>query len=184
MPLRTRHKTLVPLKANRAIKPQKLTVPMIGQDQTNWCWAACLQMVLAYTKQHHKQCDFASFALNCFCCQIPVPYYCNSPLNAADISKLFTQYRINSAYTEGFVTFATLSAEIESRRPVEAGILWNDQTGHVVLVVGTAIISGKQVVYINDPAWGCSSGGYTFSTLLSGFACGRWSASWTSLQTI
>ena len=71
MPLR---KTGIPIRtlrgrrvAKRAVAAAPLPTPMLpvpffAQEQTQWCWAACSQMVAAFMKKPPvKQCELANF---------------------------------------------------------------------------------------------------------------------------
>src|SRR5262249_8571025 len=53
----------------RASTSRILQVPMIKQDEDNWCWAACIQMIMAFFKQPLGQCSVAGLLFeNRDCC--------------------------------------------------------------------------------------------------------------------
>lgn len=72
--------TLVPWKNAHGIE-FVLSYPLIGQQETNWCWAATDQMLRQYYSDNAQQCQIANFGLNknnC-CDRFPAPSDCNKP---------------------------------------------------------------------------------------------------------
>src|SRR4051812_28367077 len=64
-----------------------LDIPPIGQEQTNWCWAACMQMVLTKLGNAVQQCSLADSAHGQRgCCGAPSSRLCNKPVKASDIA--------------------------------------------------------------------------------------------------
>src|SRR5437016_1161349 len=77
--------------------PVMLDVPYVRQEQTEWCWAACSQMVAAFFGNSAvKQCELANFLHNqTKCCQKPDSNACNQPAQYDDIGNVYTQLNIN-----------------------------------------------------------------------------------------
>ena len=159
-----------------------LNVPMIKQEQRNWCWAACADMILHYYGNPGiTQCQLANWAFGqSSCCQIPSSTLCDNGIGDAKISQLFSVYGLRSSYTANYVAYGILDIEIGSRRPVEVGYTWNGGGGHVAVVIETTVISGRQVVSVNDPGYG--PGSVYYPDLLTAYGLGRWDATWTGIQ--
>ena len=63
----------------------------IVQEQPNWCWAACIDVVVRFRQQSAlKQCDVATAALGKACCAAPHP--CDVPVALAQITTLFNEH--------------------------------------------------------------------------------------------
>src|SRR5215510_6513670 len=59
----------VPLLPARAAQSHILQVPMIEQTEKNWCWAACIQMIMAFFNHNLGQCSVAGLLFeNRDCC--------------------------------------------------------------------------------------------------------------------
>jgi len=57
---------------------QLLNVPYFRQEQTNWCWAACCEMVFHYYGDAGiRQCDMATAQFGGDCCTAPASSGCN-----------------------------------------------------------------------------------------------------------
>ncbi|OGX85080.1 hypothetical protein BEN47_15290 [Hymenobacter lapidarius] len=181
MPIRVSTKTVIPI-GNGILRVAALNVPMIMQEQSNWCWAACADMLLYYYGNPGvTQCQLANWAFGqTACCQIPSSTICNQPLPDARISQLLTAYGLRSSYSTRAEGFGTLVLEIGAGRPVEVGLAWRSGGGHVVLVVDAIGLSGRQVVRVNDPAVG--SGGMNYSDLQTAYGQGVWDATWVGIQ--
>ena len=186
MAIRVNTRSKIPSHA-KALLAGPLNVPMIKQTESNWCWAACADMVTHYYGNTGlAQCDFANFlfSLNA-CCAAPSSALCNSGCQLNDVSKVFSRYGISSSLTQSNVSFSTLDFEISNSRPVEVAYYWLDSQGkivggHVALVIQTGVANGQQAVRVNDPAYG--SGGVLFSDLITAYGMGTWVATWTNIR--
>jgi len=158
-----------------------LNVPMIKQEQTQWCWAGCADMTLHYYGNSGvRQCDFANWLFGqSACCSVPSSSLCNRGCQVGDVSKVYSNWGIRSTLVNSNVPFGTLSLEVSASRPVEVAYAWNGGGGHVALVVQTDTINGRSVVRVNDPAYG--SGGVYYDDLLNAYGMGRWFATWTGI---
>lgn len=158
-----------------------LNVPMIKQEQKNWCWAACANMILHYYKRAETQCRLSNWAFNqSLCCQTPNSQACDRGLSDAGITQLFSSRYLHSSYIANSVSYVKLDAEISANRPVEVGYSWTNGGGHVAVVIATVIINGREAVRVNDPAYG--SVGVYFSDLLLAYGMGRWDATWIEIK--
>ena len=160
----------------------RIDVPQITQEQTEWCWAACAQMVLCYygNKAVH-QCDLASRLFGQPCCKDPSSALCNEPAQVPDIASIYTDWKRPSMpkYVHGNVPFQTLQDEINAKRPVEVGFTWNDGTGHQAIICGWDIDGTGPLLLVNDPRWG--SGAVYYANLVIAYGWGSWEHTWTSI---
>ena len=181
MPLRTSNRIIVPI-AQPTVGAGPLNVPMIKQEQTQWCWAGCADMALHYYGNSGvNQCDLANWLFSqSACCQIPSSSLCNKPCQVPDVSRVYSAFGLRSTYNGGSVAFFSLETEVAGGRPVEVGYAWTGGGGHVALVVQTGFINGNQAVRVNDPAYG--SGGVLYSDLLTAYGQGSWNWTWTGIQ--
>jgi len=180
MPLRV-HKGYPVTVAPSILDPIILPIFQIYQDQTQWCWAACADMVLNYYGAHNfHQCDCANwlFGLS-ICCDVPSSFICNQPCNIGDVCSLYDRWGLRCSYTEGSVLLATLQFELNHDRPVEIGYAWNGGGGHVILVTGWFKTSTDVVLVIKDPTTG--SGTSLYKNLLTAQGKGTWQWTWTNL---
>lgn len=159
-----------------------LPVPQIAQEQTQWCWAACADMVVHYYgNTAARQCEFANWLFGqSNCCASPGSSACNRPCQINDVSRVFSRWGIRSNYSGGSVSFGTLRSEVDSSRPVEVGYAWNGGGGHVALVTGWIVVSGGNALRVNDPAYG--SGGVYYNKLLTAYDMGQWRWTWTGIR--
>lgn len=139
-----------------------LTVSLIPQQQSNWCWAASSEMVMAYMGDDVAQCEQANQELGrSDCCSNPGP--CNVTGTPTLNFNGFTW--ANNAVgiwlgTEGPLSFDTLVSEIQNARPVIFAWNWAGGGGHVMVVIGATVREGVQWVTINDP-WSPNQGDQT-----------------------
>ena len=164
-----------------------INVPQIKQEQSNWCWAACAEMVLSYyDAPATQQCKFANKILGkTECCLEPVSPDCNKPCRKEDISKLYSSNYISSKFVGNVVSFSKLQSEIEADRPVEVAHFWGDngKTGHLVIIRGWCVDGKEEFVYINDP--GDSPGEdriITYYELLTPYGQGNWTWTWVEIR--
>jgi hypothetical protein len=159
----------------------------ITQEQKNWCWAACIDVVVRFrTNPSIKQCEVASPALGLSCCGFKShPCYstshaasspCDQGQTTSQITSLLTTFGI-PATEDGPLTEPALTAELTANRLVGVHINWNSGGGgHMLIVYGC--VGNKFHVY--DPCQG--SGPITFSELSHYMdGDGTWDLSWRNL---
>ena len=159
-----------------------LNVPQIAQEQKNWCWAACTDMVLHYyDNPDARQCEFANWLFNqTQCCVDPANPACDRGCSRHEVQAVYANWNILSTFIERTVPFAVLQAEIDADRPVEVAFYWNGGGAHVAIVRGWGTNETGPFVRVNDPAYG--SGGVYYDDLLTAYGLGRWTLTWTGIQ--
>jgi len=166
---------------NRAvIAEHRLGVPLIRQELSNWCWAACAEMVLRF--RHHlgvSQCHLANSALNLSgvqCC--PDNPLCDRGLKDGPITSLWNNNGI-PAYLSSGLNCNLVKNEIDNGRPVELGFA-QGKKGHVVIVDGWRQTTSGLFFLINNPS-GPAKQKILCTTLLGWSQNGTWNATWRGL---
>lgn len=158
-----------------------LGVPLIDQKQTNWCWAACADMVLAFRSNPGiTQCQLANSALQLNgvqCC--PSNAVCNRGLKDKRITWLWNHCGI-PAYRSPGLNCNLLKYEIDNGRPVELGFAYSNNKGHVVIVHGWRQEASGLFFLINNSA-GPKKQKILCTTLLALSQNGEWNATWRGL---
>lgn len=181
MPLRvTKGKTIIP--APPLLGAKSLNVPQIKQEQTQWCWAACADMVLDYYgNAGARQCDFVNWLFaQSSCCNVPSSSLCNKPCAVGDVCRVYNQWSLNCFNTASSVPFATLQSEINAERPTEVGYAWSGGGGHVAIIRGWDFNATGPLLLVNDPYYG--SGGVYYTDLLTAYGLGTWQWTWTGIR--
>ena len=180
-------KTGKPIDFSAPIPTVKIIdVPQIAQEQTNWCWAACIEMVLCYYGTSAVlQCELANELFSrSDCCSEPSNPECNKPCEIEDISNLYARRNIQSQFVDENVPFATLQSEIDAARPVEIVFYQRrEQRGHLVIVRGWHTIEAEEFVHVNDPKDSTGASGIVaYSELLDAYGEGKWFYTWLDIQ--
>ena len=160
-----------------------LAVPMIFQEQTNWCWAACAEMVASYYGKQAPQCESANYLFGRNdCCNLPSSGPCNKPIPDNDpgaITRVYSHWGIQSQINYP-VSYEVLESEMASSRPVELAFLWNSGGGHAALVIQTFLVLWfLRWIRVNDPWYG--QGAVPFDSLGNYLGLGCWAGTWTGI---
>jgi Papain-like cysteine protease AvrRpt2 len=158
------------------------SVPVATQTRTNWCWAACVEMVKRHLGDPISQCAIVEQFFNRpanTCCDDPEG--CNSAIDKDEIVNVFKDQNLKANFLgEKRLSFKDLKQLIDdSVEPVQIG--WERPSNrHVVLVVhATEQDGGGEVCEVRDPQKG--SGFIPFSELESAYGEGEWRWTWTEL---
>ncbi len=160
-----------------------INVPQIKQEQSNWCWAACTEMILCYYGESGiQQCELANELFGkSECCSNPASPDCNQPCNIEDVSNLYSSKCIHSEFVGKNVAFSKLQSELDADRPIEVFFSWkNKETGHLVIIRGWRIVDTEEFVHVNDPK-DKASRIVAYSELLNAYGEGAWTCTWTEI---
>jgi hypothetical protein len=174
MPLQVRRGTPI-VPRMKALADRLLPVPYFKQEQTNWCWAGCSEMIYhLYGITSIRQCDMAAAQFGANCCANPGSSVCNQPnwpentLNRVGIRSI----RINGSYNA-----FSLQAEVDAGRPLMTYYAWTGGGAHVAVVRG---YYGNGDLDVHDPAYG--PGRRTYSNVLAGYGYGTWAMTYHSIR--
>ncbi|HJQ23017.1 MAG TPA: papain-like cysteine protease family protein [Blastocatellia bacterium] len=187
MPVGNSHTPITP-----SLLPQSKVLPVahFQQARTQWCWAACAEMVLDYYSKRVHQCALANHLLGRKnCCAAPGPLHffskCNRNCQVAQVAQLYSHYGLNSLYQANPVSFSVIQAEINADQPVEVGFAWFGGGGHLAIIRGWEQDSIGDWVRINDPHYSPGNSGQgrmLHSKLATPYGLGNWVTTWTDLR--
>ena len=157
-------------------KGKSLIVPLKIQEQTEWCWAGCTEMILHYYGVTNvRQCNMANWLFKqTNCCNSPAHQKCNRPCIVKDVKRVFGNWGIKCNTKKSQVSYSILSSEINNNRPSEVAFFWNVGGGHVVVVSGW---KPNQRLTVLDPWYGYNN--ISYSSLQSAYGSGSWRVTWT-----
>lgn len=163
-----------------------LPVPHVIQSKTQWCWAACAEMVLAYYgTQVAGQCEIAGWLHDLEgCCASADGEECNRSCKADDVGSVYDHWGVSWDLRQEAVEFADLLAELGAERPVQVCFSWSGgRGGHVALVRGYGVGRGGTYFFVNDPLGGHYGRGQVhYSDLVAAYGAGRWTLTWVNLE--
>lgn len=138
-----------------AVKTEKFQFYAASQKESNWCWAACIQMVLNYQGLLVDQCTIVKKAFNTTRCV-------NQPADCHTIEYGVSGWQINNRQIRGQVDFSPSTGELIDqlayRNPVIIGLdMPGNNIGHAYVL--TAIffsydLNNRKVPYkvvLRDP---------------------------------
>lgn len=156
------------------------------QEKSNWCWAACYQMVLSNRGiAMPGQCALAGevFRLQ-GCCFQPNRWDgpCNITIPVMGFSPAFLRRGIQSRFYPSAISFQALVGELQQDRMVLIGIKSRDNSwGHAMLIVGWDTNSEGDflIVYDPNPARGIVADWY--EDVRTAYGYGSWYATWIGI---
>jgi hypothetical protein len=180
----------------------ELSIAPVIQKQSQWCWAACVEMVLTYYQRPAEQCAVVAAKLGIE--GQPGTLVCGHDgqfaLAACDhktMDDVWRAFQIKSqALPNGDplmqVPFETIKEEIDGhKRPLEIGLKWDPEHGdggHAILVKGWTSVGGEDAVLVNDPLPSSRlgiighEGAITIEELKDAFGYGSWAFTWPGLE--
>src|SRR5262249_20040890 len=125
-----------------------LAVPLHGQHQSNWCWAASGQMVTEYFGHGVSQCrqgdDQNGFSHRC---TLPTPGACNVGGTTRIDNYGFTRTVVTSP-----LPFKSLQCELSSdQRAMIFDLRWDGGGGHTIVLRGYDASNNEQWLWVNNP---------------------------------
>jgi hypothetical protein len=187
-------------------KPQ-LPIDVVAQEGNQWCWAACVEMVLTLYGRPQEQCVIVGRQLaapdNSKSCSDIKNQFDEKTCEAEEIINVWKQSDVTVAAQRGTIDdpksidkIEDIKAQIKKNSPVEAGILWFEQIGggHAVLIVGYDETGTQPVVWVNEPEPqskrhlnvmspnGGQQGKITLDELAHASHRGLWVHSWTDFS--
>jgi hypothetical protein len=169
--------------------PRRTGTDLAYQEQTEWCWAACMQMtLLGLGLSSPRQCQLAGMAFGPpfpgadpgqGCCKSPSNSTCNQALPVERVGGEYSRWGIQPNKLDTPVSLETLIWEINNGRPVEVGLSWDGGGGHAILVVGWDENDEGSFVIVNDPQQG--AGSVWYADLVAAYGYGSWVWTWINL---
>ncbi len=195
MPLTVNNGTALNPEAAPPAVEHSVDIQHRPQEGRLWCWAACIQMVLEHNNKEISQCEIVRTKLG------NMQHLCvenrnlrNESCDAVLMAKAWRDCGIKQVIPSDEVPdIDDIKSEIAAGRPIEVGILWDEDEGgtgggHVVLIKGW-ISTNPEVLLIDDPLRQSSlgeskfeSGQATRDELLKAFGHGKWRYTWANLH--
>ena len=187
--------------ASSAPREHKLVVPRRRQQQADWCWAACVDMVLHYYGLRAvEQCEIVGRKITREdCCDDPRNEEFSVPCAPKWVRGVWASWGIDARShlprkgRLGWISEAALKRELDAERPVEVGFQWTNGGGHAVVVRGWREGRGVQsYFYVIDP-WNWAGdprevffaegvGQVSYKELRTAYGMGRWKWTWTGIS--
>lgn len=170
---------------------RRLGVQTVSQKPLDeWCWAACVEMVLRFFGTPLDKCLVAGRKLGMECCGASSEQ-CDTGLSVDDIGKAFGAAGLaGNVYNK--LRFESIQARINGvpaqgipRGPVVAGIEWQGGGGHLVVISGWRIADSLRYVKVNDPYY--TSGDIRYEDLEWRYGPndnGRWVHTWADFRRV
>ncbi|AFE07198.1 hypothetical protein COCOR_06888 [Corallococcus coralloides DSM 2259] len=180
MPLRVAEKmTVIDMPQ---VTTATLPVPAYTQQQSMWCWAACIEMVLTYYNTAAvQQCEIVNYGVQrTDCCSNPSSGWCNTSISTAMYAGIYNHFGVNNfAPLGGPATFVGVQQNINHNRVLEAQLNWAVGGAHVVLVIGWLVADDNSIwVLVNDPGF-AGSFWSTYANLMAAYGQGYWYTTWS-----
>lgn len=132
-----------------------LDVPVEGQEQSCWCWAASLRSIMGYRGTWVDQCGIVKLGWQSSHC-----YWWMFGLPDSRATTALSCCGFSSTVT-GQISFNSIMHELyDADRPIYVRVMYSPISGHAFVLCGYDA-SGAQYVERMDPGWG---GGYYIST--------------------
>ena len=167
-----------------AAAPPMLPIPYVEQTQSQWCWAACAEMVARYLGNTAvKQCELANILHErTNCCSAPGSSPCNRPTDFLGVIRVYRHLDINCIGHTWPVNAQVVLRELTAGRPVEVGYLWaGGNGGHVAVIYG---VTAGGLLAVHDPWPDFGSGFATYPYVLTAYGMGRWTYSYGDLRKL
>ena len=167
---------------------QVWNVPQKYQEQNNWCWAGCMQALLAYYGYTYTQTTIAQYGTG----GVDTWNYCYGAGTEGGIYRrgfdLMLNYfaSIQSQNYASSIPLSTIQGEMAAARPAVINWYWDSGGGHFVVLRG---LSGS-TAYLMDPlygptintfSWTQQGGGHTWSYSVRLTTSPSWDAGYTDL---
>lgn len=179
---------LVTLLCLNGLKAQVLDVPLVTQEQNQWCWAGVTSCILSYYSHPISQCEIAEYARSVItwksfgtvnCCDNPSQGCNNTNFlwgYEGSIQDILLHFdNITAATIESEITEEYIAEEIDANRPIIIRWGWAAGGGHFLIIHG---IQNDNVYYMN-PWFGEGKKIANYSWMVSGA-----DHSWTHTLTL
>lgn len=171
-----------------AADAHSLGIARVRQEKSQWCWAACGEMLARHVlKTHIAQCDFVNtYTGGKGLCQDACQGIgnCNVPCQTSKIAGIYA--------TKGMLcrpmpvpASATEICEqiVDARRPIMAMLTFDNLASHVLLITGYRATGSGPALYAIDTRDGYGEGWVDYGALLNAHGHGRWVSSWSDFRS-
>ena len=144
-------------------KSLNITRQQQATGKTNWCWAACSEMIgKYYYSSSRTQTSVVSY--------IKGSHLPNDIGTAPEIVSgiAYVAYNTVSASWGAVRTFTQHTTLLNAGKALTDRIQWSNGTGHYVVVKGFASTNTSATLTLIDPYFGCGIATYSYTALIGG----------------
>ncbi len=136
-----------------------LSVPLVTQEHSQWCWSASSKAVLNYYSKTPSQCQIVNwaFGLNYACGNTTFNWnsYANQPNSmygsSGSVQNILAAWGVpNGAYGSAS-SWNTVVSDINANRPFVIRYGWTNGGGHIMVGRGYETYNNANYIYIMDP---------------------------------
>lgn len=158
----------------------------IQQEQSEWCWAACAQMLLRASGEARRQCDIVAEATGVpGCCADPPPAKANRQLRVApDFVSLVHHLHFPAQLVDRALSADEVRSQL-AQGPI-AVCLETAASGHYVLVIGMRETGDPRdpMLLVNDPATGETARPVGYRLFVAGLGLAAFRGEWEQTVNI
>lgn len=154
----------------------KVSVKKYAQEKSNWCWAACSQMMGNYYLKNYSQSTI---------CKHVKGKVVNKGASLKEVTKALQYSTKKPVVQGGRIAFKGIRKALKNKKPLVLRMQWNVGGGHVYVVSGARDASGPQLkgLYLINPVKGHANAWAGYASLVNGVSLasgtGYYSHSWT-----
>lgn len=152
-----------------------LSVPLVTQEHSQWCWSGSSKAVLNYYSKTPSQCQIVNWAygLNYACGNSTFDW--NSNANQPNsmygtngsVQNILANWGVpNNAYSVAS-SWSSVVSDINANRPFVIRYGWTNGGGHIMVGTGYETYNGTNYVYIMNPWPGEGNTYRTYSSAVS-----------------
>lgn len=155
---------LIMLMGTTAFAARTLSITQVVQAKTNWCWAACSEMVGRYQNSNSTRDQWAVVK------EVKGSSYPNDGGTTSEIQQGIRYASVNTVtYTNSStLTFAKHESHIDNSDPLVVWMSWNSGNAHVVVCAGYKTSGSTDYLYLIDPIEDTTKEYYNYTSLKNG----------------
>jgi hypothetical protein len=162
-----------------------LSVPLVTQEHSQWCWSASSKAVLNYYYATPSQCQIVNWAygINYACGNATFNWnsYANQPNSMygsnGSVQGILNAWGVSNNAYNWASSWSSVVWDINNNRPFVMRYGWTNGGGHILVGRGYETYNGSNYVYIMDPWPGEGQTWRTYSSAVS-----AWDHNWTHTQ--
>lgn len=152
-----------------------LSVPLVTQEHSQWCWAGSSKAVLNYYSKTPSQCQIVNWAygLNYACGNTTFNWNSNANQpnsmygSSGSVQNILSHWGVpNNAYSVAS-SWNSVVSDINANRPFVIRYGWTNGGGHIMVGTGYETYNGTNYVYIMNPWPGEGNTYRTYSSAVS-----------------
>jgi hypothetical protein len=152
-----------------------LSVPVVTQEHSQWCWSASSKAVLNYYSKTPSQCQIANwaFGLNYACGNSTFNWNSNANQpnslygTSGSVQAILQNWGLSNSALASSLSWSAVVSDINANRPFVIRYGWTSGGGHIMVGTGYETYNGVNYVYIMNPWPGEGATYRTYSSAVS-----------------